>query len=505
MSDTEDAPFYGGAWRSRFLRAPKAALSLAARPDFVALGDLAEVKLGLKTGCDGFFFVERQRRNKARRDPELIRVKDAVLVRGLDDWSGPISKRDLLAAVLNPHQLFDGDGRVFTIPASTPHLYLYPRDAAPRAGLKEYIELAERKGIHKRKLVASNGSPTRWYRQVRALVTSPWAVPYSSAYDYGAWENPHGAALNGRFVGVQPKAGVDSDLLGAVLNSTFAVAGRLLEGVATGAEGAFDVGPPAARLIRLPDVRRISGNDADAIRDILNEIRKANRMPAAPGADLSVPRLRAELDIALLRGLGLTRGEAAGIASGLYESYARWRAAVAKVEDRMQEHRRAMARSGQSRTVSPLELAGRRVWEEIQHESPAFPRSVLAVEDELDSVELPRSIPMPAQDSLFDDGIVMGTKRKPVNLGSHDRARYAAMLSLIGFEPPYLIPKDAVKARAIVDKFLGVRTAVANAARTRAAAYVASVEATQTVLDYVDRHWLAQCRAGGMRREQDSA
>ena len=37
----EPVPKYSGAaWRSRFLRAPKVALELAARTDFVALKDL---------------------------------------------------------------------------------------------------------------------------------------------------------------------------------------------------------------------------------------------------------------------------------------------------------------------------------------------------------------------------------------------------------------------------------------------------------------------------------
>jgi hypothetical protein len=58
-------------------------------------------------------------------------------------------------------------------------------------------------------------------------------VTYNSAYDYGAWHNPSGAVLNGRFVGAEPLDPQASELLGAVLNITFAASGRLLEGVAT--------------------------------------------------------------------------------------------------------------------------------------------------------------------------------------------------------------------------------------------------------------------------------
>lgn len=51
-----------------------------------------------------------------------------------------------------------------------------------------------------------------------------------------------------------------------MLNSTFTTVSRLLEGVSTGNEGAFDVGPPSVRLMRIPDPRWIaaSAGQADA-------------------------------------------------------------------------------------------------------------------------------------------------------------------------------------------------------------------------------------------------
>jgi hypothetical protein len=51
-----DGEYVGRPWRARFLRAPKIALQIEARPEFVPLGRLAEVSLGLKTGADSFFF-----------------------------------------------------------------------------------------------------------------------------------------------------------------------------------------------------------------------------------------------------------------------------------------------------------------------------------------------------------------------------------------------------------------------------------------------------------------
>lgn len=75
--------------------------------------------------------------------------------------------------------------------------------------------------------------------------------------------------LNGRFVGVEPHARTNSDLLGAALNSTFVILTRLLEGVSTGSEGAYDVGPPAARLMVIPDPRRFTAAGEVKVREVL--------------------------------------------------------------------------------------------------------------------------------------------------------------------------------------------------------------------------------------------
>src|ERR1700689_2044340 len=108
-------PAYGGsAWRARFLRSPKVALELAARPDFAPLKELAAVKLGLKTGADAFFFLERLDHPEPRK--QLISRRGIVVVRGMDGWRGEISAADLKPAMLTPHQLFEGDGRLFAVP-----------------------------------------------------------------------------------------------------------------------------------------------------------------------------------------------------------------------------------------------------------------------------------------------------------------------------------------------------------------------------------------------------
>lgn len=482
--------YVGAPWRSRFLRAPKVALTLASHPQFVALESLASVRLGLKTGADKFFFVS---------DVEGPALRGEVRVQGLQGgWSGAISSKDLLPAVLNPHRLFAEGRRIFTIPQRTGDYYLWPREREPQADLRDYVRLAETEGVHRTKLVSSNAGKRYWFRQVRNVIQSDWVLPYNSGYDYGAWSNRHHAVLNGRFIGVDAAAGVDPELLGAALNSTFVMIGRLAVGTATGTEGAFDVGPPAARLVAVPNVRLIPASQADAIKRVLSDWRAVDEMQPGPTSSSHVSPLRLQLDLAILEGLGLGRGEASALAGDVYESYARWRQAVERVEREMRGLRREMSRNRTGRAAKPIDLAAQRVWDELSLITPRLPQALLHGVDEFETVVMPRkSGAKVAQPSLMP-GLVFHPDGTETSLGSYDRVRYVEMLQTIGFEPPFRVPTDSVRAGAIADAFRATSQEVAKSAMEKANQYLNAEDALLQVGRLVERFWLRSCRAAGM-------
>ncbi len=492
--------YVGRAWRSRFLRAPKAAVRFATREDFTPLGALAKVRLGLKTGNDGFFYVR-----PLERVPHTVRLgspraRATVAVRGLRGrWEGELSAADLRPAALNPHVLIRPHGRLLAVPARPEVLYLYPQNRPPAADLAEYVAAGVQQGVHQGQLVRQNAAPGGpWYRQARGVVAARWALPYNSAYDYGAHDNQVGAVLNGRFVGVDPLEGVDEDLLGAALNSTFVAATRLLEGVSTGAEGAYDVGPPAARLMAIPDVRRMSGAGVERVREALDTLHQADLIPPEPDRRAAAHPSRHALDVAVLVALGMGVGEAQYLTGKLYESYARWRGAVEDAETIMREYRRAMGASGQGRGTSPTTLAARRVRDELAAMTPLLPGAALRPEDELEEVDVAGSFSLPDQEPLVDPGRVPTVVGKETDLGSFARVRYVAMLLKIGFAPPLSIPKDHGAAARVVDTFDRALDAFRSAALEKARAYVGGGRA-EDVVQGAERLWLGDCRAYGMR------
>lgn len=483
--------YQGSPWRSRFLRAPKLALALAGLPEFVPLEQLAELRLGLKTGADKFFFVRRAAAGRSGSEINVTGLGGA--------WRGLISARDLSPTALNPHELFAADGtRLFTIPKLTPSLYLSPRDREPVAGLREYVTAGEHLGVNRQKLVTSNASATRWYRQTRGVVTAEWALPYNSGYDYGAWENPFAAVLNGRFVGVSAREPGLRRALGAVLNSTFVMMTRLLEGTATGVEGAFDVGPPAARKMKVPDVRRFSEEGLTEVAEALETWRRDDVMPPGPDKDGRIDPRRNRLDLSILEAVGMSRGEASALTGRVYESYARWRRAIEAVETTMRSNRREMARNLSGRSVKPTELAAQRVWEELAPELALVPRDLLSGDEDIEFVSLPRKLGnRPSQPGLFP-GVLLHPDGSETDLKSFERVRYADMLLSIGFEPPLVIPMSGVRAGAIAEAFVEQRRRLLASAAERASTYVSDTDAIQTVVKTVERHWLRGCRAAGM-------
>jgi hypothetical protein len=488
--------YVGSPWRSRFLRSPKIALALASREDFVPLGSLAFVRLGLKTGADRFFFLTPLPQAPSLDGGLGLRMARTMRMRGLDGWEGELDARDLLPVIRNPHELQqEDDRRRLAIPRSTPAFYLFPRDRRPEAHLADYIRLGEQEGIHQQALVRANAG-RHWYRQTRAVQRPQWALPYNSAYDYGAWHNHSGAVINGRFVGVTAATDVDSLLLGAALNTTWVMATRLLEGVATGVEGAFDVGPVAARFTVVPDVRAFLPEQVGGVRQVFDGLLRENVMPAAPDRNGHVVEARHALDLAVMLALGLTAGEASSLAGSLYENYGRWRRAVEDVERRMRVFRGAMARAGTGRGATPAVAAARRVWEELEPDFPAVPRGLLHDDDVLERLDISGRVDVRLDRPLLDANLATTREGATEDLGSWERVRYLGMLVTIGFRSPFALPVNGERAASIVTAHEQYVGDLRFRARERATSFVAE-QALDEVVQAVERHWHRKSRAAG--------
>ncbi len=467
----EDGAFVGTTWRSRYLRSPGYAKALAGRDDFIELGEIATARLGAKTGSDGFFFV--------KAIPGARGTKQ--LIQGLKGWEGELDRSNLALALQNPRDLDSGSSRRFVVPRrGLPSRYLNPSPRTRDSGLTQYVAYGELQRVHEQRLVRDNASD-QWFRSKRELIASRWALPYNSAYDYFAADNAVGAFLNGRFVGVDPKDGVDTDLLGAVLNSTFVLMSRLLVGVATGNEGAYDVGPPAARLLRVPDPRRFTSDGGARIKLVLDEIRDADRLLPAPSATGAVEPLRRKLDQTILQALGTPSGEAAVILDRAYASYSRWRRSVESVEDAVQENRRAVGARGGNRGGNPVSRLAGTVFDEIGEDTAIridinlFSKIVIEYVD----AERPND---ETQSTLFPvTEVRLRGSNEAVDLGSEQRVALVRILRTLGWSGSVPVPKSDEVCRQVALQFESQLKTTLDQARRRSTGKIDEAHVDQVV------------------------
>ena len=488
--------YKGSAWNARFLYAPKIALELDQRPDFVPLRSLASVALGVKTGYDEFFFLAKAAGTP--RSPSYIHVT------GFRSWVGDLAKADLISAIRNPRDLTREGVRVFQVPRRTPYYYLYPTGRLFKADLESYVQLGEEAEVDERPLVLQNAGDNEWFVQARGIVQPDWVLPYNSAYDYGAFENEPQAVINGRFVGATALPQVDRELLGAALNSTFVIVSRLIEGVPTGTEGAFDVGPPSARLMKVPDVRAMEGPGVERIRLAMRDLRGTNEIPSAPNRSGQVSEIRRRLDDSVLHALGISAGDRAVLLDRMYASYGRWRTSVEDVEMRMRANRRTSARLGLSRAESPVQRATRTVWEELRSEYPALPSDLLNEQDTFDTVDISPSYAYEniGQDALFGEGLVPNGRGGTIDLRSLDRVKYAMLLRDLGFGRTLDIVVGDHRAADIVRRARDEMQRFGEDAAVRARQYVGS-DYVSAVIDGATRFWYTHCR-GEYRRWREA-
>lgn len=222
-------------------------------------------------------------------------------------------------------------------------------------------------------------------------------------------------------------------------------------------------------------------------------------MIPAPLRDGSVPELRRDLDTAFLVALGLTNGQAAALLERLYGGYGRWRSNIEDVETKMQANRRQMKSTGQNRNQRPAEAAGRRVWEEVEHLVPLFPKSFLAQEEILEVINVPAAAVIPASLQLFEAGVVR-TKSKTIDLGSYERVRYVAMLRALGLVGNIELPVSSPKAGAIADLFDKHQQLFQSMASESASKYISGPEAISEVVEIARKHWYAACRKSALAK-----
>ncbi len=139
---SDDGKYVGDKWGGKYLRAPDIFFTILekGRGKLVRLGDIAEVRFGIKTGANDFFYLEPVGPGSR---PGLLRMRNGV------GWEGEIEEEFLKPVIKSPREcrtiVINPDNLRYRI-------FMCHKSKEELKGTKalEYIEWGEKQGYHRR-------------------------------------------------------------------------------------------------------------------------------------------------------------------------------------------------------------------------------------------------------------------------------------------------------------------------------------------------------------------
>ncbi len=210
---------------------------------------------------------------------------------------------------------------------------------------------------------------------------------------------------------------------------------KYLYGRQVGREGNLDTEVVDARMMLVPDVRVSGPSDTERLERAFDALTKRSSRPLLEEFD---DLARIEVDDSSLELLGIGQeGEREKIRSQLYDEMALLYREIREVELKKQAERRITARRDRA---SPRTIA-EEIWEEFdKSQLRAFPADFIPKDEATETVALPTGKPKVLED-LFDRGAVE-INGGVINLGSKERAEFAAQVAALGLSGPVAIPKN---------------------------------------------------------------
>lgn len=370
VSPTE---YTGSKW-GLFLRAPDIFFQLlkVGGSRFVPLGQLADVKFGVKSGSDTFFFprdvTEEElatypdphefynRRGIARADTKRLRIIEA------GDGTRHVVEAEFLRPVV--FNLMEINSVQVDAARLKKQILLVnkPKEALVGTHVLKYIEWGESEGFHQTKTCRSRRI---WYdlsnaRQSDLLWTK------AQRYRHIAPLNADGSIANCNLYDVSVDKDVNAEVLAAVLNSTVVALIKHQFGRTMGGDPLLKTEVVDTKMMLVPDPRVASD---DVKQRLLNafERMKHHTIGHLVAVDETTPELSGELafaerqalDDAILELIGIRDAEKRlAVRNALYEQITKLYRDIRGAERKMQEHRKKAA--NKSRPTS--KTLAREIW-----------------------------------------------------------------------------------------------------------------------------------------------
>lgn len=285
---SQEGEYYGGKW-GMHLRAPEIwtemTESMANR--FAPLGEIADIKFGVKSGKDAFFFPidATQDALEQEQDPDEFHSTFGAIREQVESGSikivrcgnGRAEMRPLESELLEPeiHSLrtinrfvvdsTDTEHLIFLTGRKTTELPQYAQ---------QYIRWAENENWHNSPTCASRASDNREWHDLTPALRADIILPKIAQYRIMSFQNPDRLYQASALLGLYDVPESDQDALAGVLNSTIGVLAFTLYARGLGNEANLQLDVYLAQMMLVPDPREANSADRKRVASAFNTLKK---------------------------------------------------------------------------------------------------------------------------------------------------------------------------------------------------------------------------------------
>jgi type I restriction-modification system DNA methylase subunit len=447
-----------------FLHAPDIFFKLLRRggPSFVPLGHISEIKRGVTSGCDKFFFpkdITNKMLNEVTDDWDFkqrfgVTKNQTVSVRIVEAGDGSvhlIESQYIEPLVFN---LMEVDSAVVNTSLLKKHILLVSKkkEDIPHKHVLEYIKWGEQEGFASGETCRSR---TLWYdirRERRGEII--WTK--TQRYRHLIARNTADLHCNCNLYDVWSHEDVDVDVLCAILNSTITALNKQLFGRMLGGDPITIVENKDARLMLVPDPRHVSSSLRLRLRQALSNLQKRpiHHLVDVDGAEKGwtgdlAKQDRQELDDAVLELIGITDAtERQTLRAELYSAVTTMYRSIRIAEKDMQKKRANSARQGRASAHS----IAAEVWESIDPKPQVKTPLNFARSQDNQLLDLPEGKAKILAANLLETAAVSigGWAKDMKDLA---RAKFVKAVSDEGIVGPVEIPNDPEVCKQGVEKY----------------------------------------------------
>ncbi|HQQ00143.1 MAG TPA: N-6 DNA methylase [bacterium] len=493
---SQHGDYYGGKWGVH-LRAPDLWFDLLDRygSRLAPLGNIAEIRFGVKSGRDVFFFPVDCSMEC------LNRIQDP----GPFEIAYGVPRRSVQSGKVKLVRCGEGRGRILPIESKylEPEIHslmevkgfvVKPEDcnrqilvvSGKKSKLKgtyvlDYIEWGEECGYHEGSTCSSRVTEKREWYDLTGHRRTPILWPKERQYRHIVPTNDHAILANCRFYEIYPQSLEDCpDLWAGALNSTFVLLSSLQFGRPVGNEGNWSTMIVDVNMMLVPDPRKGTERQRKRVARAFAKMKERNALQflsekrlremayrqkdrewdlenLSDQSELDMPDRR-ELDDAVLELLGeRSKSRREEILNALYSYLREFFESIRRKEEKAIENKNRARRHGQA---TPREIAAQ-IFDRI-HEAEStllrkYDPDFLDRTKTYDTIEIPETGLARQHESLFEANGVSFVKGKKtldvLRTRIPEQDRLVIFLANSGFRGLIRIPHEAEECRRVLREF----------------------------------------------------